>query len=96
MSIQDQLDAVRKNNLDKQILDAFEKLNQACQDLTGGMTLEQLVEEVERIDREDFYPEDPDEQPEETKWTQCRVCNEYAVPNGCDCMICGNSPHTVL
>jgi hypothetical protein len=50
MSIQKELDNVRKKNLDNQILDIFDKLNKQCQDLTGGMDLEQLLEEVEQIE----------------------------------------------
>jgi hypothetical protein len=98
MSIQEQLDAVRKTNLDKQILDIFDQLNKQCQDLTGGMTLEQLVEEVERIEYDDIYPDQPDEldEPQETEWTTCPACNEWAVPDGCDCMACGCSPHPVF
>lgn len=91
MNIQKELDNVR-------ILDIFNKLNKQCQDLTEGMDLEQLLEEVEQIELEDMYPDQPDEidQPQETEWTSCPACGEWAVPDGCDCMACGCSPHSVF
>lgn len=96
MSIQEQLDAVRKTNLDKQILDIFEKLNLQCRELTGGLTLEDLIEEVHHIEYNETHPEQPEEEPQETEWTTCPACNEWAVPDGCDCMACGCSPHPVF
>ena len=57
MSIQKELDNVRKKNLDNQILDIFNKLNTQCKDLTGGMNLEQLLEEVEQIEILEFHKE---------------------------------------
>lgn len=97
MSIQKELDNVRKKNLDNQILDIFNKLNKQCQDLTGGMDLEQLLNEAERIELEDFYPDQPDELDEqETEWTSCPACGEWAIPDGCDCMACGYSPYFIF
>jgi hypothetical protein len=95
MSIQKELDNVRKKNLDNQILDIFDKLNKQCQDSTGGMNLEQLLEEVERIELEDFYPDQPDEldQPQETEWSHCPACDEWAIPKDCQCMACGYDPY---
>lgn len=99
MSIQKELDNVRKNNLDNQILDIFRKLDQQCKDLTGGMTLEQLLDEVERIELEDIYLDQPDEldEPQEQEWITCPACGEWAVPEGANhCMACGCSPHSVF
>ena len=91
MSIQKELDNVRKKNLNNQILDIFDKLNKQCQDLTGGMDLEQLLDEVEIIHIVDTYGEDEEYDPVGEYSEYCKICDCITTfskdsPYGtCDC-----------